>query len=169
MSDQTSAMLKFKVPSFGFSKLKISSPKPYVPPAPQEPGSYPDRPVTVAVIGAGTRGKSLAHYATVFPEWMTIVAVAEPNEIRRVKFSQEYSISEENVVTDWKELASRSKFCDAVFIATLDHLHCEPAIAFAELKYHILLEKPMANSIEECRAIVEAVERNNVLPTLFIE
>ncbi|RUO96227.1 hypothetical protein BC936DRAFT_142381 [Jimgerdemannia flammicorona] len=68
------------------------------------------------------------------------------------------------------KLAARPKFCDAVFITTLDHLHCEPSVgqstqfgSFAELHYHILLEKPMSTSIEECRAIVDAVEKNNVI------
>jgi predicted dehydrogenase len=42
-------------------------------------------------------------------------------------------------------------------------MHEEPAIACADLKYDILLEKPMAPSAEACCRIVEAVKRNNVL------
>ena len=47
-------------------------------------------------------------------------------------------------------------------IATLDHSHVEPAIAFADLKYHIVLEKPMAANLEECIKITEAAIRNQV-------
>jgi Oxidoreductase family, NAD-binding Rossmann fold len=48
---------------------------------------------------------------------------------------------------------------DAVLICTQDALHAEPAVAFAELGYHVLLEKPMATTEADCRRIVGAVER----------
>lgn len=38
----------------------------------------------------------------------------------------------------------------------------EPAIAFADLKYHILLEKPMAVNLDECKKITDAAIRNKV-------
>jgi len=37
------------------------------------------------------------------------------------------------------------------------------SIAFADLKYKILLEKPMAVSIEDCVSIYKAVEKNGVI------
>ncbi|MEI6873043.1 MAG: Gfo/Idh/MocA family oxidoreductase [Verrucomicrobiota bacterium] len=40
--------------------------------------------------------------------------------------------------------------------------HCEQAIAAAKAKKHIILEKPMANSLEEVRAIVAAADANGV-------
>jgi predicted dehydrogenase len=51
---------------------------------------------------------------------------------------------------------------DAVLICTQDAAHAEPAIAFADLGYHVLLEKPMATTEADCRRIVEAVERADV-------
>lgn len=42
-------------------------------------------------------------------------------------------------------------------------MHLEPALAFAELGYHIMLEKPMALDEPSCRAIVDAVERAGVI------
>jgi predicted dehydrogenase len=50
-----------------------------------------------------------------------------------------------------------------VLICTQDAMHVEPAIAFAELGYHVLLEKPMATTEADCRRIVAAVERAGVL------
>jgi predicted dehydrogenase len=48
---------------------------------------------------------------------------------------------------------------DGVIIATQDSEHVEPAVWFAGLGYHILLEKPMATSEADCVRIIEAVER----------
>ena len=41
-------------------------------------------------------------------------------------------------------------------------MHEEPAVAFAGLKYDMLLEKPMAPTAEGCRRIVKAVLRNDI-------
>ncbi|MFD0854603.1 Gfo/Idh/MocA family protein, partial [Actinomadura adrarensis] len=55
------------------------------------------------------------------------------------------------------------RLADAVIIATPDALHVEPAVAAAELGYHILLEKPMAPTAEGCALIVDAVRKAGVL------
>ncbi|RUS32642.1 hypothetical protein BC938DRAFT_474773 [Jimgerdemannia flammicorona] len=127
-------------------------------------------------------GTAYASYALKFPDRVKVIGVAEPVQIRyedtlrlRESFTKVseilvgcldvfmYNIPEENDVTDWKEFASRSKFADAVVITTLDQFHVEPAIAFANLKYHILLEKPMAVKLDECKRIIEAVKVNEIL------
>ncbi|MCP9949199.1 Gfo/Idh/MocA family oxidoreductase [Actinomadura madurae] len=50
-----------------------------------------------------------------------------------------------------------------MIIATQDAEHAEPAIRFAGLGCHILLEKPMATSEADAQRIVEAVERAGVM------
>ncbi len=54
----------------------------------------------------------------------------------------------------------------AVIIATPDRLHAEQVIACAKAKKHILLEKPMATSLEECDKMTEAARQNNVVLAL---
>lgn len=49
-----------------------------------------------------------------------------------------------------------------VIICTPDHLHREPAVAAARAGKHILLEKPMAQTLEDADAIIEAVDRAGV-------
>ena len=50
-----------------------------------------------------------------------------------------------------------------MIVATPDALHAEPAVAFAELGYYILLEKPMAPNAADCRRIVAAAEASGKL------
>ena len=119
-------------------------------------------PITLLIIGAGNRGAGYATAAQLQPERVRIVGVAEPREHYRQAIAQTYDVPAANVFADWREAASRPRFADAVVIATPDALHAEPAIAFARLGYAMLLEKPMAPNAEDCRRIVEAVERSGV-------
>lgn len=120
-------------------------------------------PVSLLVVGAGGRGSRYAEYAIERPDLARIVGVAEPRPVHRERIAEKHDLAVENTVTDWREFAARPRFADAVIIATQDAMHIEPAIAFAELGYHILLEKPMAPNEEDCRRIAEAAKRNGVM------
>jgi predicted dehydrogenase len=57
----------------------------------------------------------------------------------------------------------KERFAEAVIIATPDQVHVGPAVNFADQGFHILLEKPMATTIEDCWSIYKAVKRNNII------
>ncbi|MFG2451984.1 Gfo/Idh/MocA family protein [Streptomyces sp. NPDC048512] len=118
--------------------------------------------VTLAVVGAGDRGTGHARWALDHPGRATVVAVAEPRETRRRRFAAAHGLESDAAVGDWRDLAERGRIADAVLICTLDREHLEPVLRFAALGYHILLEKPMALTEDECRRIVDAVERAGV-------
>ncbi|GGV06851.1 oxidoreductase [Actinomadura cremea] len=117
---------------------------------------------TIAVAGAGLRG---AGYATRIRRSgrARIVAVAEPDPVRRERFAAEHGIPPERAFPGWRELADAGGVADGVIIATQDADHAGPAIRFAGLGRHILLEKPMATSEAEAERIVAAVERAGVM------
>ncbi|MFI6601952.1 Gfo/Idh/MocA family protein [Nonomuraea sp. NPDC050536] len=119
-------------------------------------------PVSIAVVGAGMRGQIYARNAVVDGR-ARIVAVAEPDPARRAAFAAEFDVPAEGLFEGWAELAAVPKLADAVVIATQDHLHAGPAMAFADLGYDLLLEKPLAPTEAEARQIVAAVERNGVV------
>ena len=114
------------------------------------------KPVELIIAGAGDRGSVYASYAKAHPKRAKVAGVAEPRDFYRERMVEEYDIPEENVFTDWKNLAKKDKFADAVIIATRDHMHKGPALAFAKKKYHILLEKPMAPDEKSCKEITKA-------------
>ena len=115
------------------------------------------------VIGAGSRGRVYASYALENPQLVRVVGVAEPRAYYREDMAKHHHIAAENAVGDWRELAEREKFADAVIIATPDALHYEPAVAFAEKGYHMLLEKPLATNERHCQEIIEAVMNNGII------
>ncbi|MBI3970631.1 MAG: Gfo/Idh/MocA family oxidoreductase [Chloroflexi bacterium] len=55
---------------------------------------------------------------------------------------------------------------DAVSICTPHHLHCAMAIAAAEARKHVLVEKPMAMTVDEATRMIVAAEANGV--TLYV-
>lgn len=67
----------------------------------------------------------------------------------------------ESLTTDYRELLGREDIA-AVSIVTPDFLHREIAVAAAEAGKHILLEKPMATTVEDCQAIIAAAEAAGV-------
>ena len=120
-----------------------------------------DKPVTVLVIGAGSRGRTYARYAEKFPKSMKIVGVADLNPGRRNAMATKHNIPAGNTYSDFHEALSREKFADAVIIATPDNLHYEPCMKALELGYDVLLEKPVAPTEKECRAILKQAHKYN--------
>ena len=63
---------------------------------------------------------------------------------------------------DFRELIGR-KDIDAVVIATPDHWHAIPAVMAANAGKHVYCEKPLAHTVEEGRAMVNAMHKNKVI------
>ena len=51
---------------------------------------------------------------------------------------------------------------EAVYIASVNSAHAEQVVRAAAARKHVLCEKPMANSVEECRRMIEACQANRV-------
>lgn len=121
------------------------------------------KPVTAIIVGAGGRGMTYAQFSQEHPDRLKIVGVAEPREWNRTYMAETYHLPAENVVTDWRILAERQRMADVVIICTQDAMHADPAIAFANKGYAMLLEKPMAPTEAECQRIIKAVKDNGIL------
>uniref|UniRef100_A0A8D0H8T5 Uncharacterized protein n=1 Tax=Sphenodon punctatus TaxID=8508 RepID=A0A8D0H8T5_SPHPU len=92
-----------------------------------------------------------------------VIGVADPRAFARKHLQEIHNIDGNNVFDDWRAASEREKLADAVIIATPDRLHKDPAVAFANKGYHILLEKPMAVTPEDCKEIVSACKANKVM------
>ena len=118
-------------------------------------GCETSRPITVAVMGAGSRGKVYASYAARYPNAMKVVAVSDINEFRRNSMAERYGVAPERRFGDFREMLAAGKLADAMVIALPDNLHYEPAMAAMAQGYDLLLEKPMAQTEEECRDLLK--------------
>ena len=125
--------------------------------------SGPARHPSLLVVGAGDRGTVYSEFVRSHPDLGQVVAVADVNPAARARLADAHQIPTHRRFEHWRAALATDRFADAVVIATQDRIHAEPALAFAGAGWHILLEKPMAPTAAECRAIVEAVERSGVV------
>ncbi|MGL5639712.1 MAG: Gfo/Idh/MocA family protein [Cetobacterium sp.] len=117
----------------------------------------------IGVIGAGNRGKDVyANFILKNSDETEIVAVAEPNPIKRDQMIKAHGILPEYVFNSWEDFLEKDKFCDAIILATGDDMHFEPMELAMKKGYDILLEKPMSNRVEECIDIVKMAEKYGV-------
>lgn len=118
------------------------------------------QPIELVVIGAGGRGgRAYASYALRHPDEVRIVGVAEPDPIRRERLAEEHDIDDSRCFTTWEDLVAAGRLADGAIVATQDQMHVGPAIAAMEAGYDVLLEKPMAHTLEGCVQLVQASER----------
>lgn len=120
--------------------------------------------VKMTVIGAGMRGThAYGRYAEEHKDEVSFVAVADPNPERREYFRKVHNIPEEMCFENWEELLKQPRMADAAIVSTQDTMHYEPTMAAIEKGYHVLLEKPMATTPEECVAMGEFARERNQL------
>ncbi|HEX3054414.1 MAG TPA: Gfo/Idh/MocA family oxidoreductase [Aggregatilineaceae bacterium] len=121
-------------------------------------------PLRLALIGAGQRGADVyGAYALHHPDEIRFVAVAEPVSERRERFAEQHDLPAENVFHSWQDLLVRSQLADAVIVATQDQNHVEPTLAALHAGYNVLLEKPMATTLDGCISLVHAAEAAGVV------
>jgi predicted dehydrogenase len=119
--------------------------------------------VGFGVIGTGVWGEThLMAYSS--DPGIKLVGACDKNEKLGRERADKYGA--EFFTTDYHELLARDDI-KAVSIVTPDFLHREIAVAAAEAGKHILIEKPMATTIEDCEAMIAAAEANNV--TLMVD
>ena len=122
------------------------------------------QPVKAALIGAGQRGyENFGAYALHHPDEFQFTAVCDIDRLKLKMFSEKHNIADKFQFTDFRELFKTKGLFDAVFIATMDRAHLEPALLAIKNKYPVFLEKPMAHTLEASIRIVEEAEKNNVL------
>lgn len=125
-----------------------------------EPAPIPE-PITFAIVGAGERGRNVyGRWCLANPGLARVVAVAEPIVSRREQMAAEHRIRPDAAASDWRELLAGDRVADAVVIATPDREHAAPAIAALARGYHVILEKPIAPTADELRAVAEAAGRS---------
>ncbi|RYG25494.1 Gfo/Idh/MocA family oxidoreductase [bacterium] len=108
------------------------------------------RPLSFVLLGAGGRGR-------MFSQWLhdhvgpgAVVAVAEPNPLRREAICAEHGIPTDRCFSSWQELLAQPRLADVAINTTMDREHLTSAIAAMQGGYHMLLEKPMATNLDDC-------------------
>jgi predicted dehydrogenase len=120
------------------------------------------RKIRYAVIGAG----NIAQVA-VLPAFAhakdnsELVAVISGDGEKRAALRERYGFELDGDYDSLESVIERGAI-DAVYVATPNSLHKEFAFRAAEAGVHVLCEKPLAPSVDDCRAIIEACQAHDV-------
>lgn len=107
-------------------------------------------PLRAAVIGVGAMGQ---HHARVYTdlEAVELVAVADPDEQARAPLARRYGL---RAYADYREMLDRER-PDLVSVAVPTALHSAVAEEVIGRGISLLIEKPIAASVEEGRRIID--------------
>jgi predicted dehydrogenase len=110
-----------------------------------------------AVIGVGSLGRHHArNHAQLSSEGKNeLVAICDIREETARKVAEEWKT---NWTTDWRSLVGQ---VDAVSLATPTESHCEIACALLETGVHVLVEKPIARTIEEADRMIATAKKSS--------
>ena len=109
--------------------------------------------VRLAAIGVGNRSGKYLRYLPGHPDSVRLVAIVEPDAVRREACRKLYGLPQEACYADADAFFAEPDRCDAVIIASPDKDHFAQAMQAIDRGYHVLLEKPVAQSYQECEAL----------------
>ncbi|WML51395.1 Gfo/Idh/MocA family oxidoreductase [Neobacillus sp. PS3-12] len=113
--------------------------------------------LNIGIVGLGIAGASMISAMLSHPN-IRLAGAATRNKDRREQFAKDYQVETYPTI---QELCQSSTI-DAVYIATPTELHSEHVRIAAEAKKHIIVEKPLAVSLEEADEMIETAEKNGV-------
>jgi predicted dehydrogenase len=113
--------------------------------------------VSIAIVGCGQFGVELGAWIREVPT-LRVVAVCDPEPRRAAALAEAF---EADSFESFDDLLRRSS-ADAVALVTPNDLHCEQAIAAAASGKHVFCEKPMALTVADCLAMIDAAEAADV-------
>jgi phthalate 4,5-cis-dihydrodiol dehydrogenase len=111
----------------------------------------------LGIAGLGQAAASMLPDITAHPS-VRLVAAADTRPEARERFIAEF----EGEAYERVEDLCASPSVDAVYVATPHQFHAPHAITAASHGKHVLLEKPMALTLEDCDAMIEAADANGV-------
>lgn len=112
-------------------------------------------PTRVAVIGVGHLGQHHARILADLPD-ATLAAVVDTKQGRAEEIAARHGVP---AFHDWRDVLGRA---DAVTIAVPTVQHAEVALGCIEAGLAVLVEKPLASSMDEARRMVDAAARRGV-------
>lgn len=103
-----------------------------------------------AVIGVGSMGRNHARVYDELPG-VTLAAVADPSPEALAEVAGRHKVQG---YADYREMLEQER-PDVVSVAVPTHLHCEVAGIALEAGVHVLVEKPIAATVDEGKALIQ--------------
>ncbi len=118
--------------------------------------------IRYAVIGAGNIAQEavLPAFEHAAPN-SRLIAVVSGDPQKRAELRERYQLEADGDYDELESIIERAGV-DAVYVATPNSYHREFTLRAASAGAHVLCEKPMAPSVQDCRAMIDACEAREV-------
>jgi UDP-N-acetyl-2-amino-2-deoxyglucuronate dehydrogenase len=113
--------------------------------------------IRTAIVGCGKVGHTHAGALSVLPQ-SEFVAVCDANLERAEQFASQYGVK---AYSDVAEMVQAEKI-QAVMVCTPHPIHANPAISAMKNGAHVLVEKPLASTLQDCDAMINASDEGGV-------
>jgi UDP-N-acetyl-2-amino-2-deoxyglucuronate dehydrogenase len=123
--------------------------------------------INVAIIGAGGIAKTHVESFLEFKDQCQIVAIIDQQKDKAEKLAADQKINP-TIYENYQQILDNSDI-DLVSICTPPFIHAEITVACLDHGKHVICEKPMANSLEECDAMIAAQKRNNKILSIVAQ
>jgi phthalate 4,5-cis-dihydrodiol dehydrogenase len=114
-------------------------------------------PIRLGIAGLGLAGAFMIRAAVAHPR-ITLCAGMDPLSRPREAFAQQFNVP---VYSDFHDLCGDPSV-EAIYIASPHRFHPSQAVEAMEHGKHVLVEKPLALTLEECDEVVAAVDRTGL-------
>ena len=113
----------------------------------------------IGIIGCGIWGTIHAQVFSSSP-FTKLITVCDQDSERAEQLSQKYGA--ENYTTNYQEILNNPDI-STVSIATPDHTHTQLVLDALKAGKHVLVEKPLATTVDECKQILAARDATGVI------
>lgn len=121
--------------------------------------------IRLGVVGCGGMSHNFADRVGAIADHVRVEAAVDIDLAQAQRFAEPFA-HEVQVAADYREVLER---VDAVLLVLPHQLHHDVSVDCLEAGKHVLVEKPMANTEAECRAMIETAERcDRVLMVAYV-
>ncbi len=117
----------------------------------------------VALVGLGYYSTDLLAPALQLTQYCSLKGIVTGSPDKAKRWQQQYHIPEKNTYNyqSFDDIAGNADI-DVIYIVLPPSMHAEYVIKAANAGKHVWCEKPMAMSVAECRAMIDACKKNKV-------
>jgi predicted dehydrogenase len=124
-----------------------------------------DKTIRVALLGYGLAGSVFHAPLVTATQGMKIAAIVTSNPERQQQAKKDFPNAV--ILNSADDVWQRASEFDLVVLATPNKTHAPFAIKAMELGLHVVIDKPMATSVEEAKSVVEVSKKTKRLVTIF--
>ena len=119
--------------------------------------------INAAIVGTGSISNLHIQGLLEFPERCRIVALCDIYPEKAEAIKEKYKLTDAQVFSNHRDMLASGLKIDLVHVSTPPYVHSSISIDAMDAGCNVLVEKPMAASVEECDRMLEAEARNGVI------